>query len=343
MLFPFSRRVPMAFCVACVLGLVAREAMAANDFYAGRQIRLTVGSGAGSGGDLYSRFLAAHWADHIPGHPVFVIVNMNGADSIEAGNYINNRAPQDGTEIFNFAQALPMIQAFGDGNIKFDLAAFRMIGNMSDSANVFFTWHTTSVATIADARKKSLTIASATAKSISGLSTIALNNLLGTRFQVINGYQSGEAMNMAVERGEVDGRGSVTWAALKNAHQDWIRDHKINVLVQFGLAHDKELPSVPLLSELVSNDDDLAVAEFLDSLSIVSRGFAVGPKVPGDRVEILRRSFMATLQDPAVLRQTGQGQFDISPMDGAALQEAIDGMVHADPKVIERVKASFKE
>jgi tripartite-type tricarboxylate transporter receptor subunit TctC len=326
---------------SCLAALGPAPPAAAQDFYAGRQIKLTVGTGVGGGSDLYSRFLARYLPQHIAGHPTIVVVNMNGADSIVAANYIANRAPGDGSEILNVTPSLPMVQAFGNPNIKFDLAAFHWIGNMSESANVFIAWHTAAVKTIADARREALTIGSTDAASISSLTPIALNNLLGTKFRVVNGYQSGGAIDLAVERGEVDGRGSVTWASLKGTHPDWIRDKKINVLVQLGVAHDRDLPTVPLLSDLVTGGDDMAVAKFLDGMSAVARTFSVGPKVPGDRVAILRRAFTDTLNDPAVLAEAAKAQLDISPMDGETLQALVTGMVHANPAVIGRIKASF--
>jgi tripartite-type tricarboxylate transporter receptor subunit TctC len=316
-------------------------AASAQELYAGRQIRFTVGAGVGGGSDLYSRFLARYWPAHIPGRPTMVVVNMAGADSITAANYIANRAAGDGTEIVNVSPSLPMVQAFGNENIKFDLAEFHWIGNMSQSANVFITWHTTPIKTIEDARRQTLTIGSTDAASISSLTPIALNNLLRTRFRVVNGYESGGAIDLAVERGEVDGRGSITWASLKGSHPDWIRDKKINVLVQMGVARDRDLPAVPRLSELVTNAGDVAVATFLEDMAVVTRTVAAGPKVPKEQVAILRRSFMDTLQDPTVLAAAEAARLDISPMDGEALQKLVTNMVHANRDVIDRIKTSF--
>jgi tripartite-type tricarboxylate transporter receptor subunit TctC len=285
--------------------------------------------------------LARHFSEHIPGHPAIVVVNMAGANSINAANYIANRAPGDGTEIVNVSQSLPMDQAFGNKNIKFDLADFHWIGNMSQSANVFVAWHTAPVKKIADAKRHVLIIGSTGATSISSLTPIALNNLLGTQFRVVNGYASGGAIDLALERGEAEGRGSITWSSLKSNHPDWIRDKKINVFVQMGVARDEDLPDTPLLSELVTKPDDVAVAKFLEGMSVVARTLATGPKAPEDRVATLRRAFMETLRDPTVLAEAETARLDISPMDGETLQGLVTNMVRADRNVVERIKKSF--
>jgi tripartite-type tricarboxylate transporter receptor subunit TctC len=333
---------------ACLVGGAFYHALchwvfpaAAEEFYAGRQIKLVVGAGVGGGSDLYCRFLVRHFSEHISGHPTVIVVNMAGANSINAANYMNIRAPSDGTEIINVSPSLPMDQAFGNSNIKFDLADFHWIGNMSQSANVLIAWNTTSIKTIVDAQRQTVTIGSTDATSISSRTPTALNNLLGTKFRVINGYESGGAIDLALERGEVDGRASITWASLKSSHPEWLREKKINVLVQMGVARDRDLPDVPLLSELVTKADDVAVAKFLEDISAVTRTLAAGPKVPEERVTILRRAFMETLQAPKVLAEAQTAQLDISPMDGATLQTLVTNMVRANPMVIESLKKSF--
>jgi tripartite-type tricarboxylate transporter receptor subunit TctC len=338
---PNSRAAYLTLGALFLLLCLTTRAAFAEDFYSGRQIKFIIGSGVGGGGDLYSRFLLRYYSAHIPGRPTIVAVNMAGADSIAAANYMSNRAVTDGTEIVSVSPSLPMVQAFGNPNIKFDLAEFQWIGNMSQSANVFITWHTTPVRTIEDAKTQISTIGSTDAASISGLAPIALNNLLGTKFKVVNGYASGGAVDLAMERGEVDGRSSITWASLKSSHPDWIRDSNINVLVQMGVARDTELPAVPLLSDLVTSAGNVAVAKFLEDIPAVARTLATPPKVPRERVAILRRAFMETMQDPEVLAGAQAARLDISPMDGQTLQALITTMVHADRDVIERIKASF--
>ena len=332
-----------ALLLACG-GLVAGLAhpVSAADFYAGRQIKLVVGGGVGGGTDLYGRFLARHLGAHIPGRPGIVVVNMPGADSISAGNYFATSAPRDGTEMLAIAQSLPMVQALGNDNIRFDLARFGWIGNMSQSVNVFIAWHASGVRTLEDAKHLPLTIGSTTAGSLSGIMPVVLNNLLGTRFRIVNGYESGGTIELAMERGEVGGRASVTWASLKGEHPDWVRERKIAVLVQVGLARDPELPQVPLLSDLVPEPPGRAVAGFLGDMAGVARAYALGPGVPEERLAILRRAFDAAMRDPALLEEAARLQLDVSPTPGAELQDIVASIVRASPEVVAQVTAAIR-
>src|SRR5215510_9928607 len=56
----------------------AAAAESVQDFYAGRQVTVIVGSGAGGGYDLQARLMARHLGKHIPGNPTFIVQNMPG-------------------------------------------------------------------------------------------------------------------------------------------------------------------------------------------------------------------------------------------------------------------------
>ena len=74
----------------------------------------------------------------------------------------------------------------------------------------------------------------ATGGSTSSQYPKAMNALIGTKFKIIIGYPGGNDINLAMEKGEVDGRGSNAWGAWKTTRPDWLRDKKINILVQIG-------------------------------------------------------------------------------------------------------------
>jgi len=166
-----------------------------------------------------------------------------------------------------------------------------------------------------------------------------MNALLGTKFKIVPGYPNGNDANMAMERGEVGGRGSNTWRSYKATHPDWITDHKIYVLVQIGIRKHPELPDVPLLTELASNEEDRQVLAFISADVGVARAVVTTPDVPPERVEALRRAFDATMKDAEFLAEAEKNQIDVSPLTGEETQKIADSIVNAPPRVIERVKA----
>ena len=211
-----------ALCVAA-LAAMSHGAHAQTDFYAGKQIKMIVGTAPGGGYDIYGRLLARHIGRHIPGRPTVVVVNMPGAASLTAANYLANIAPRDGTEMLMVVQSLPLMQVAGSDKARFDLEKFSWIGNMSDSANTVLAWKTAGVKTLDDARRLELIMGSTTASSLGGIYPAIMNKALGTKFRIIHGYESGDAIDLAMERGEVNAR-VVSWSALK-AYREIGRAH----------------------------------------------------------------------------------------------------------------------
>lgn len=313
------------------------------DFYKGKQVKLNVGTGPGGAYDTYARTLGRQLGKHIPGQPAVIMVNMPGAASLKAANYLATVAPKDGTELLAVVQSLPLVQAFDRTNARFDLADFNWIGNMSDAANATISWHTAPVKTIQEAQERELILGSTAPGSIGHLYPVLMNNVLGTRFKVINGYDSGESIDLALERGEVQGRGGMSWTGIKSARASWLQKKQINVLVQIGLRKEPDLPNVPLLTDLARNPQEREVLQFFSSLVALGRAVTAGPGVPPERVQALRRAFDATMKDPEFMASSEKQQLEVSPLRGEELQEIVTAMVHASPEVLERAKQAIDD
>src|SRR5882672_4289048 len=217
--------------------LLASSAAAADDvadFYRGKRINLVIGYGPGGGYDTYARLLARFIGERIPGNPTIVPQNMPGAGSRGAANWLYNVAPKDGTVIATLSQTTPTDQALGQPGIQFDAQKFNWIGNTVVVNNIMVLWAETGVRTIEEARQKQLAIGATGASSPSVLYPQVSNNLLGTKFKIVSGYPGGGDINIALERREVDGRGSDSWASMKANNSRWLNEHKINILFQVG-------------------------------------------------------------------------------------------------------------
>jgi hypothetical protein len=193
-------------------------------------------------------------------------------------------------------------------------------------------WHTSKVKTIEDAMKYEAPMG-ATGGSTSSQYPRAMNALLGTKFKIILGYPGGNDINLAMERGEVEGRGSNAWASWKSTRMDWIRDKKVNIIVQIGLKKEPDLPDVPLLIDLAKNEEDKAVLRLLSAPTTIGRPIFTSPGVPEERVKALRAAFDATMKDPEFLADAKRSGFDINPVSGEEMQKIVADIV-ATPKVI---------
>src|SRR4051812_18258721 len=232
------------------------------DFYRGKRINLVIGYGSGGGYDTYARLLTRFIGEHIPGNPTIVPQNMPGAGSRGAANWLANVAPKDGTVISMLSQSTPTDQALGQPGIQFDVRRFNWIGNMVVVNNILFVWSATGIRTLDDAKVRQVAVGSTGASSPSVLYPQVSNNLLGTKFKIVAGYPGGGDINLAVERGEVDGRGSDSWASLKANNPRWIAERKVNILFQLGPRREPDLDA-PLWSEFAKDEEQRQILELL--------------------------------------------------------------------------------
>jgi tripartite-type tricarboxylate transporter receptor subunit TctC len=270
-----------------------------------------------------------------------VVQNMPGAGSRKAANWLYNVAPKDGSVLATLGQNTPTDQALGQPGIQFDANKFNWVGNMVVVNNSLAVWHTTGVKTLEDATKKELAIGASGASSPSVLYPQVANNLLGTQFKIISGYPGGGDINLAMERGEVDGRGSNSWASWKSTKADWLKDKKVNILFQVGLKRESDLPDVPLLSELGRTPEERQVLEVISADVAVGRPILTTPDVPKDRVAALRKAFDDTIKDKAFIAEAEKQKMDINPLSGEELQQVVAKVLSHSPDVIAKVKQAI--
>jgi hypothetical protein len=318
-----------------VTGLAAAQG-SVEQFYGGRKIDLIIGYTPGGTYDLYARLLARHIGKHIPGNPNVVPRNMPGGGSRVAATWVYEVAPRDGTVLATADQSLAVEQAMGDKQLKVDATRLIYIGNPVAGNNTTVSWHTSGVRTIEDAKRVELPVG-ATGASTSSQYPKAMNALLGTKFKVIFGYPGTSDINLAMERGEVAGKGSDSWTAWKATRPDWLRDKKINILLQIGLKKEPDLPDVPLMMDLASNEEDQAILRLLSVSGTIGRPIFTTPDVPAERVKALRAAFENTMKDPAFLEDAKNSNAEINPVSGEDLQKLVADIVGTPRPIADRL------
>ena len=308
------------------------RADAIEDFYRGKQLDLIIGYSSGGTYDLYARLVARFLGDHIPGKPRVIPRNMPGAGSRLAAGWIYNIGPKDGTVIGTGDQSLAVEQAMGDKALTIDVSKLQYIGNPAADNNTTGAWHTSGIKTLEDAKRQEVPTG-ATGGSTSSQYPKAMNALLGTKFKIITGYPGGNEINLALEKGEVAVRGSNAWGSWKATRPDWLRDNKINLLVQIGLTKAPDLPDVPLLIDLAKNEEDRAVLMLLSASVTIGRPLYVAPGVSPERVRALRDAFNRMAKDDVFLSAARKEGFEINAVSGEEMQKIVAQIV-ATPKPI---------
>lgn len=313
----------------------------AQQFYKNKTISLVIGYSAGGGYDTYARLVARFFGDHIPGTPVVVPRNMPGASSRVAIAYAYNVAAHDGLTLCTGDQSLALAQAMGEP-LNFDMSRFLYIGNPSSENNTTVTWHSSGISKISDAMAQEVTMG-ATGGSPSSQYPRIMNSVLGTRFKIILGYPGGNEINLAMERGEVAGRGSNNWASWKATRADWLRDKKIHILVQVGLKKAHDLQDVPLLMDLARNEEDKILLKLLSTPATIGRPIFTTPDTPADRVAALRTGFEAMIKDPVFLADASRLNLEIDPVSGVELQEIVTDLLKTPKSISQRLAKILAE
>ena len=305
--------------------------------YAGKQIRMVIASGAGGGYDTYARVLTQRLAAHIPGNPSVVNENMPGAAGLNATNWTATQAPKDGTVILATYNALLLEPLFGNKKAVYEPNTLEWVGSIGKQQQICMTWHASPIKTIADAKQHEVTVAATGATGNSATLPNILNAMLGTKFKVIGGYSTSEA-RLAVERGEVEGICGLSWSTLKASNPEWIQDKRMNVLLQTGAKRQDELPRVPLLRDLVTNQDDVKVLELLQLPEEIGRPFAMPPGTPPALVDIVCKAFDETMKDKAFLAAAAKAHLEVTPVSGPEMQSAIAAAYRAPKPIADRAK-----
>jgi tripartite-type tricarboxylate transporter receptor subunit TctC len=301
----------------------------AEDFYRGQTVRIVVASGPSGGFDTFARLLARHLSRFVPGNPTFVVQNMPGAGGLRAAGYIAKVAPRDGLTIGAVQGGMVKAPLLGLTGADYDSTTLRWVGNLNSEVHVCVAWHTSGISSIRDMMEKEL-IVGAAAGADSELAPHAFNNLLGTRFKVISGYQDGPRILLAMQRTEVHGRCGWSWSSVVSQHPEWIAQKTVIPLVQWPTRH-ADLPDLPLTHDLAKSDDDRQALEFMFGHLVMSRSYVLPPDVPAERLAALRNGFDAMVKDPAVQADFVKANHELSPTSGAGIQ-ALVNRIYGTPK-----------
>jgi tripartite-type tricarboxylate transporter receptor subunit TctC len=322
--------------VVVLIATAPVRAESVADFYRGRTISVLIGVNVGGGYDFEARLIARFMRAHIPGNPVLVPQNVIGAGGIKMANYLYSIAPQDGTAIGMFPDTLVAAQAVGTDGVQYDANKFSWLGSISTSPVTLATWHSAGVRGIEDARKQEVVVAASNKGAITYTFPHMLNELLGTKFKIVSGYQGNSTMTIAMERGEVQGVTN-SWDSWKSFNPAWIEEQKIKVLVQ-SEPKARDLADVPSVLELARNERDKAVIALIVSGDALGKPMATAPNVPSERVQALRDAFDATIKDPAFIEAATAARVEINPISGRALQATVAKVLATPKDIVERAR-----
>jgi tripartite-type tricarboxylate transporter receptor subunit TctC len=313
---------------------VSGSAPTPAEFYKGRVINMIIGYAPGGGYDLYGRVLAQHMSKHIPGNPRIIPQNMPGAGSLKAANYVFSVGRKDGTVIGTFARNMVISQLVGHAN--FDTRQFSWIGSITRDTSLCVSWHTSPIKTWNDVMTKQFTVGGEGADADPDIFAKLYKNLFGANFRLASGFPGTSNIALGMQRGEVHGLCGLSWSTLKSQHPDWLRDKRVNLLIQAAPVRDPELPDVLMASDLVKTEEQKQILDFAVVSQTIARPIAAPPGIPADRKAALRAAFDATVRDPVFLAEARRLQLDVRPVSGADVDAMIAELYMTPKDVVAR-------
>ena len=335
------RIVPLILTSA-LLACTTPAAADAAELFEGRRITFAHGGTPGAGLDTYVRVVAKHFGRYVPGATGTLVQSMPGAGSYKAADFMATLAPKDGTTIGSVFPGAIMAPLLDETKPRFDPREFQYIGTAETGARICGMFHTSKVKSYEDALAMPAVVAASQAGGSSRDYTLMANALAGTQFQMVSGYVGGADMFLAVERGEVEGLCGFDWSTIKVAKGDWLRDGKLNIIMQFAVIPDAELTRLGVPSFLAHVPEaDRPVAELIVAQQVFSRMFFAAPGTPADRVKLLREAFLKTMADKDFLVDAEKAQLNIEPMNGARLTDVVNRIFTAPPDVVARARKAL--
>jgi tripartite-type tricarboxylate transporter receptor subunit TctC len=332
----------IASATGLALCLAALPAVAQAPFYEGKTVTIVVSYAPGGGYDLYSRLLSRHFGAQVPGKPTVVVQNMPGAAGVVASNHVYNVAPKDGTVIAAVDQNMPMFQLLGGEGVRFDASRFNWLGVIASSNGLVMSWHTSGIKTLEDARQRTVQMGATGTNDDAWVYAKVLNATTGTKFNLVRGYQGTAAVNVAIERGEVEAMGRSSYYGFLGQKPDWVKDGKVLMLAQLGFTKQPELAGVPLVIELMKSEEDRQMAALISLPTAIGYSHWMAPEVPADRVQILREAYARTMADAAFVAEATKLNLQVRPKTAAEV-EALVRRAAATPEAVRKRTAATLE
>jgi len=334
-------------CLTIVAAIAISHALPARgdsvaDFYKGKQMQMLIGFGPGGNYDRYARTIAQHWGRLISGHPSFVARNVPGASTKVVTNQLYNVLPKDGTVVAAVSRGIVHEELWGGKGVKFKSTKLNWIGSANNVVGVCVVWHTAPVTNLRSFLSTNLVFASTGPGGDSDAIPRVLNNLFDAKIKRVSGYQGGGAMNLAIERGEVQGRCGWSWGSVVSTRSQWLQKKKIKVMLQYALTKHPDHLDVPLMMDLARNDRERKILELILARQTMGRPYVSPPAVPVERLKALRSTFMKLMKDESFLKDAKKMKLEINPVGGEEVQRIVASMFAAPQDVIEASKQAVK-
>lgn len=312
------------------------RADAVAEYYNGKVISLIIASGEG-GYDAYGRLFARHLHKHIAGNPKVIPQQMPGAGGLQGINHIYNVAPRDGSVIGLVRRSAIIAHITQPGAARFDISKINWLGNIVPELPVAVAWHTSRVKTFDQLRQNEHIVGGTGPSSVHETTPRLLNALLGTQFRIIGGYKGSGDLDLAMERGEIEGIGYDSWSNVKVRKGDMLRRGLVLIPLSFGLHRNPDLPNTPFALDFVRNEEDKQLMKIFFAQDAAARPMIAPPGIPTDRLQALRHAFISVETDTEFRADAEKSLLTLGLGDHRYMKNIVEMVAATPPTIAQRL------
>jgi len=330
----------MVSIVLAGLAAGSRAAPAQEPFYAGKTLRIVVGTSAGGGFDTYSRAIARHLGKHLPGHPTMIVENMAGAGGFIAANHMFKVARPDGLTIATFVGPLLLSKLYDRPGAEFDALRFEYIGQPARTSPSCTLTKKSGITSLEAwmAAKTPVKLGGVGAGTEFDDAAKILAVTLGLPIKLVTGYKGSAEVRLAAEAGEVAG-GCWTYDSVRVTWGSALASGDAVVVLQITPRPHPDLPKVPVAITLARTEEARQLIEAgIHAPSTIYRPYLAPPGTPRERVQLLRKAFQATMSDPDFVAEAQKARLTVDPVSGEELEQTIAAMFKLSPQLVARLK-----
>jgi tripartite-type tricarboxylate transporter receptor subunit TctC len=253
-------------------------------------------------------------------------------------NHLYNAAAKDGSVLGSFSRNLPSQVMIGLPNANLDPKQFGYIGSPELPIRTCAVSTKAGVSSVEDLQKKEVIMGGTGVATVPTFMPPIVNQLAGTKFKVIEGYQGGNEVLLAIQRDEVHGI-CQGYAAMVQHDTESFKSGKMRFMFNFEEKREPLLQGAPSIFEYIKKPEDKQIMTFSNSSTELGRPYVTPPGVPADRLAALRKAFDATMKDPEFLKDAEKANLDVAVTSGEDLERKVNALYSIPKAIVDRANS----
>ena len=309
--------------------------------YSGKTLKIVIPYGPGGTYDKYGVAFSNHLGKHLKGNPNIILQHMPGAGGAKAMNWFYNVAPKDGMTMIVPLDNTVTNQLMRPEKMRYSAQNFTWLGSSNQTNVVMVVRSDAGITKLSDMKDKQI-IGSTSGKNSTGyVNPMLIRGLFGYKIKMVTGYKGSSKSIFAMEQVESQ-MAAFNWLAWASKVPHWFEGDKpfARPVAQIGIFRDPDLPkSVPMISDLVSDDLDKKAVAFMSVSGLLGRGLALPPGVDQSVVAELRAAYDKMNADPAFAEDLKKRKLRLISSSGAKIQAVVKSAVEdASPEVVKHAR-----